>query len=277
MQLSSELNTLICQNEIIGEYNHIHDFYSIYTKSERDVIIWLPPSYNESIKSYPVLYIHDGQNVFNPNTAFTGYDWKVDETASYLIRHNYIHEMIVVGVYNTKDRLDEYNLFSAKGKDYANFLIKELKPYVDETYRSLPGKEFTTTIGSSMGGLCSFQLAMMYPKIFGNACCMSGSFWVEDHAIFEFMQTQDFSIESKIYLDCGLNEKQLINDSLKMCEVLKEIGYNSDNFYCHIDKNGSHNEKDWAQRLYIPLTFIYGKNGKARELLYPESGIKAAS
>jgi predicted alpha/beta superfamily hydrolase len=277
MSVNYTINTIYNQNDIIGDFNHIHDYYSIYTKNERDIIIWLPPSYIESFKKYPVLYIHDGQNIFDPATAFTGYDWKADETADYLIKNNFINEMIIVGIYNTNDRLDEYNIFSSKGEQYANFIIKELKPYIDENYRTLSNAEFTTTIGSSMGGLCSFQLAMKYPNVFGNTCCLSSSFWVDDRGIFDFMKIQNKLNNIKIYLDCGLNEKQLIKDSLKMCAILKDIGYNSDNFYCHIDENGHHSEMDWARRLYLPLTFIYGKNGKARELLYQKSELTTAS
>ena len=271
------LNTLSHKNEIIGNYDHVHDFYSIHTKSERDIIIWLPPSYKESIKSFPVLYIHDGQNVFNPSTAFTGYDWKIDETANYLIKNKYVQEMIIVAIYNTRERIDEYNIFSQKGERYANFLIKELKPYIDENYRTLPAKEFTTTIGSSMGGLCSFQLAIKYPHIFGNACCMSSSFWVDDRSIFDYMKLYSLNETVKLYIDCGMNEKQIIDDSLKMCSVLKDLGLDTENFFCHIDKDGHHSETDWARRLYIPLTFIFGKNGKSREILYPEPEIKSAS
>jgi predicted alpha/beta superfamily hydrolase len=271
------LNTLTNRNEIIGDYDHVHDYYSIFTKSERDILVWLPPSYKESINHYPVLYIHDGQNVFNPSTAFTGYDWKIDETATFLIKNKYVNEMIIVGIYNTRDRIDEYNLFSEKGERYANFLIKELKPYIDENYRTQNKSKFTTTIGSSMGGLCSFQLALKYPNIFGNACCMSSSFWVDDRSIFDYIKMYSIDSNLKLYIDCGLNEKELIDDSLKMFAMLKDLGHTADNLYCHIDNNGHHTETDWARRLYIPLTYIFGKNESTREILYPKSEIKSAS
>ena len=162
-------NYLLNSDDIVGDIEYLHEFYSVNLKNERDIIIWLPPSYLYSQKSYPVLYMQDGQNLFDPNTSFIGQDWKVDEVVSELIKDKLIDEIIVVGIYNSKDRLDEYNYFSEKGKKYANFLIRELKPFIDENYRTIPKASKTAISGSSMGGLISFQLFWNFPKIFAGA------------------------------------------------------------------------------------------------------------
>ena len=257
---NSEINTIQDNDSIIGYYDHIHDFYSTYTKNERDIIVWLPPSYNSGIKKYPVLYMHDGQNLFNPSTSFSGYDWKVDETITQLISRKIIHETIVVGIYNTKDRLKEYNLFNRRGIKYAQFLINELKPYIDENYRTLKKQDNTAVMGSSMGGLCSFQLLMNFPGVFGKAACMSNSFWIDDREIFKFIEEHKIPEFSKLYIDCGLKESELIDDNLKMCSIISSFSGDTGKFYCYFSEEGKHNEYDWAQRLHIPLKFLFGIN-----------------
>ena len=132
--------------------------------------------------------MQDGQNLFDPNTSFTGYDWKVDEVLNEMIIEKVIEEIIVVGIYNTKDRIEEYNYFTEKGKKYANFLIRELKPFIDENFRTISKASQNALMGSSMGGLISFQLFWNFPKIFGKAACLSNSFWVNDRKIFSMVK-----------------------------------------------------------------------------------------
>lgn len=249
--------------DIIGEIQYLHEFYSVYLKNERDIIIWLPPSYNNFNRRFPVLYMQDGQNLFDPNTSFIGQDWKVDETANRLIKQNKIEEIIIVGIYNNKDRMEEYNYFEPTGKKYASFLIRELKPFIDENFRTIAKASKTGIMGSSLGGLISFQLFWNFPKIFGNAACLSNSLWVDDGEVFKMIKNThpDFNEKSKLYIDCGSEEKQLIDDYFKMTDILtKDKFKNSPNFYNYLDENGRHTETDWAKRLHIPLTFLFGKN-----------------
>ena len=244
-------------DEIIGHVEFIHEFYSYNLKNERDIIIWLPPSYSTSFKRYPVLYMHDGQNLFNPQTSFIGYDWKVDETITRLLNKNEIEEIIVVGIYNTKNRLEEYNYFTAKGKSYAQFIIQELKPQIDETYRTKHDHVNTAVMGSSMGGLISFQLVWNRPDVFGKAGCLSNSFWVDDKAVFPMVKNDSKKIKNiKIYMDCGGSETELIEDNKKMYELLDEIGY-KDKMNWHVEEGAVHSEVDWAKRLHIPLKFLF--------------------
>ncbi|MBI1931948.1 MAG: alpha/beta hydrolase [Ignavibacteriales bacterium] len=262
--MSDNLNSyIINSDEIVGDIEYLHEFYSVNLKNERDIIILLPPSYNISAKRYPVLYMQDGQNLFNPITSYIGYDWKVDEVLSKLFASKIVEEIIVVGIYNYKDRFDEYNYFSEKGKKYASFLIKELKSFIDENYRTFPFASQTAVMGSSLGGLFSFQLFWNFPKIFGKAACLSNSFWVNEGEIFRMIKNVPLNITDKLklYIDCGSEESELINDFIKMTEYLLENNFkDSLNFKSYLDIGGKHTESDWAKRLHLPLEFLFGKN-----------------
>lgn len=248
-------------DEILGKVDYHYEFYSRYLKNERDIIVWLPPSYGSGEKSYPVLYLHDGQNMFNPRTSFIGYDWKVDETADSLINSNEINEFIAVGIYNTKDRLEEYNWFTEKGKNYCSFIVNELKPFIDDTYRTKKGRKYNAVMGSSMGGLISFQLLWNYNKHIAKGACLSNSFWVNDKEIFNMVENDSNKLKDiEIYLDCGTGEKELIDDNQKMVEMLQSYGYNKDNrFMFYFPDGAKHSEHDWAERLHLPLKFLFGK------------------
>ncbi len=249
------------RDQIIGELIYHSDFYSSNLKNERDILVWLPPSYHHSNSRFPVLYMQDGQNLFSPHTSFIGYDWRVDETTTQLIKKKLVEEFIVVGICNTRDRLNEYNLFTPKGKLYSRFIIKELKIFIDETYRSKTGPGDTAVMGSSLGGLISFQLILNFPEVFGKAACMSNSFWVNNREIFESVKEKTIKREGlKIYLDCGCEEKELIEDNKKMCLLLRSIGFEQGkNLLCYFQRKGKHSELDWADRLNRPLKFLFNQ------------------
>ena len=162
------------RDEIVGTARILTDFHSKLLDNYRNVIIWLPPGYNKLRnvqKKYPVLYMHDGQNLIDPKTSFAGKDWRVDETAVKLSKAKRMSEIIVVGIYNTSDRLAEYS-DSEKGDRYLNFIIDELKPFIDNNYRTIPQREHTAIMGSSMGGLISFIAGWKYYDVFSMAGCM---------------------------------------------------------------------------------------------------------
>ncbi len=260
--LNTSLKYNINRDEIIGDIEYLHEFYSINLKNERDIIIWLPPSYHIVNRRFPVCYMQDGQNLFDPNTSFIGTDWKVDETLHELIKQKKIEEIIIVGVYNNKDRLEEYNFFCERGKKYANFLIKELKPFIDEKFRTILQASGTGIMGSSLGGLNAFQLFWNFPKIFGKAGCLSNSFWIDNREVFNMINNVEpsFNDKNKLYIDCGSEEKELIDDYYKMTDALlenKSIG--SLNFHNYLAEGSRHTESDWANRLHIPLKFLFGK------------------
>ncbi len=255
--VSSDDN-ILNRDEIIGLTEMVHDYYSVFLKNERDIIVWLPPSYNFSDKYYPAIYMQDGQNLFNPNTSFIGYDWKVDEVCTKLMNEKIIEEFIVIGIYNTKDRLDEYDYSTPKGKKYSSFIMRELKPYIDENFRTKSGADNCAVAGSSMGGLISFQLAWNFPHVFGLAACLSNSFWASDHYVFDMISNETTASKiSKLYIDCGDQEKELLPDFYRMCKTLKKKKFTNKNLLCHLEKNARHSEYDWARRLNKPLKFLF--------------------
>lgn len=230
---------------------------------DRDVIVWLPPGYaTEKVKRYPVLYMHDGQNLFDPTTSFQGIDWQVDETADMLIKNQVLNPIIIVGIYSTANRHDEYS-DTPLGKKYANFLINKLKPFIDEKYRTLSDRENTASCGSSMGGLISFILAWEHSEIFSKAICFSPAFKIDK---VDYVKKVDhysgLKKDIKIYIyNGGLDlDKKLQPGIDKMIYALIEKGYKPGNdFVKVIDKNATHNEQAWAKHFEQPLKFFYKK------------------
>lgn len=248
---------LLPEAEISGNLRYHRAFRSELLQNERDIVIWLPPSYsaNED-EHYPVLYMHDGQNLFDPATSYAGADWQVDECAERLIRENRMHEIIIVGINNSVERLSEYS-DSRLGLAYRNFIIRELKPLIDSTYRTKPGRESTAVMGSSMGGLASLLIAWLNSEIFSMAGCLSSSFYYGNEKIFKHIALAPEKKNIRIYLDSGEDGKR---DAQRMFCLLTNkgfvIGEDIDYFY---DRGAHHTESAWAKRLERPLLFFFGK------------------
>ncbi|MGD8347557.1 MAG: alpha/beta hydrolase-fold protein, partial [Lysobacterales bacterium] len=148
----------------------------------RDVIVWTPPGYEaDTERRYPVLYMHDGQNVFDPASSYIGVEWQADETVVRLVEEGVIEPMIVVGLTHTILRDKEYSP-GPRGRGYMEFLVKQVKPMIDEKYRTRPGKQHTLTAGASMGGLIACMLGWSYPDVFGAVMCFSPAFTVKGQA-----------------------------------------------------------------------------------------------
>jgi predicted alpha/beta superfamily hydrolase len=231
---------------------------------ERDVIVWLPESYDANPeKHYPVLYIHDGQNVFDPMTSYTGVEWQADETASRLIKEKKMQEIIIVGIYNTIDRLEEYSL-SPLGKQYREFIIHHLKPFIDKHYRTLPEREHTATMGSSMGGLVSFLLVWYHSETFSKASCLSPSFIFRKNQAYKAIKKSPLPKHPiAVYMDCGgIGGERLLHRGCKrMIRLLRCKGFLKRNelrfsYY----RNARHSEADWAKRLWRHFLWLYGIN-----------------
>ena len=248
--------------QITGEVKYHRNFHG-EGLLPRDIIVWLPPSYeNEKQKRYPVLYAHDGQNLFDPSTSSFGEDWQLDETADSLIRQGKIKEIIIVGIYNTPDRRKEYYTGDT-GESYMKFVVKELKPFIDKTYRTLPDHKNTASVGSSAGGLVSFMLVWRYNDVFSKAACLSPAFFIRGlDYIAPVLDNKEKRKDLKVYIDCGgvgLDSLLLVGAE-KMLSALKERGYKKGKDYTwFFDKTGEHNEQNWARRLWRPLEFFYGK------------------
>jgi predicted alpha/beta superfamily hydrolase len=249
----------IGRDEIVGTARIHVEFYSKGLNNYRDIIVWLPPGYKKARnvqKNYPVLYMQDGQNIIDPKTSFAGKDWRVDETVVRLAKAKRMREIIVVGIYNSKDRLEEYS-DSVKGELYLNFIVNELKPLIDSNYRTLPERDQTAIMGSSMGGLISFIAGWKYYDVFSMAGCMSSSFYYDNEKVFDIINPLWRPKKKvKFYIDHG--EDGLIRGQKMFCR-LTELGYvigkDIDYYYA---SNAEHNETAWAERLERPLLFFFG-------------------
>ena len=176
---------------LTGNFQHLTGFRSRFLKTPRDIIVYLPPGYDESREArYPVLYMHDGQNLFDAATAFLGNEWGLDETAERLIAAAEMQPLIIVGVYNTgNERVAEYTPIKDKrgrggrARAYGKLLVKELKPLIDSEFRTLPDTANTALGGSSLGGLVSLYFGLEHPEVFGKLMVMSPSVWWANGAI----------------------------------------------------------------------------------------------
>ena len=244
---------------IAGEVRYHTNLVYPALRYPRDVIVWLPPSYSKiPNQRYPVLYAHDGQNLFDPATAFLGQAWRLDLVADGMMRSGKIREFMIVGIYNTPDRLLEYSS-SRKGRTFADFVALELKPMIDRNYRT---DGFTNAVlGSSMGGLASFLFSWWYPELFSRAAGMSGSFfWNNSRVINEVRYYQGSKKPICIYLDVGSRETRLRQGYHEMVAALKEKGFRKGTDLEHFFARGAdHNERFWANRVWRPLTFLFGK------------------
>lgn len=227
----------------------------------RDIIVWLPPSYYSlPDKFYPVLYMQDGQNIFDPATSSFGIDWQIDKTTDSLIKSNSIKEIIVVGIYNTINRRNEYN-YTELGSAYMDFVIEELKAFIDKTYRTLPDKDNTAVGGSSSGGLISFMLMWEHSDVFTKAACLSPAFKIDK---VDYVAPLKLYVGAKknikIYIDnggIGL-EQQLQPGIDEMLTALKEKGFVEENDLLYFkDSTAEHNESAWAKRVYRFLEFMF--------------------
>lgn len=257
MSITNKKKTVSDKSKIIGRVEYHRKFYSKALNNRRDIIVWLPPSYKkEKQKRYPVLYIHDGQNIMDPKTAYIGVDWQLDETAASLSKSGALQEIIIVGIYNTPERLEEYS-DSTKGKSYMKFMAEQLKPFIDKYYRTLPDKEYTAVMGSSMGGLISFLLVWNYPNVFGKAACLSSSFYYDDDKAINMVKNYAGEKKKiKVYIDHG--EDGLPRGQRMFCELTQKgylIGTDIDYYYA---PGADHTESEWAKRIERPLLFFFG-------------------
>lgn len=223
---------------------------------DRDLIVWLPPGYEtDKHARYPVVYMHDGQNVVDPATSSFGVDWQIDETADALIKKQSIPPLIVVGIYNTPDRFKEYTP-GETGSAYVSFVVKTVKPLIDSTYRTKRDRKNTIVGGSSAGGIISFMIVWEHPETFSKAICMSPAFKSPGSLRMNFDYVKVVAGSKKrenvfFYIDnggVGL-ESQLQPGIDEMIRALKEKGYKEQKDFVYIvDPNARHFEADWAKR-----------------------------
>ncbi len=247
--------------QITGDVRYFHNLKGDNIKP-RDVIVWLPPSYNsDSTKKYPVLYMQDGQNIFDPKTSSYGVDWQLDEAADSLIKAHSIKEIIIVGIYNTTDRMTEY-LDTPLGHSYMKFVVNKLKPFIDKNFRTLPDRNNTAVGGSSAGGTISFLLAWDYPAVFSQAACLSPAFHIQSiNLVKKVLNYFGPKKDIKFYFDNGTIDldSQLLPGTQEMISALISKGYRpGKDFEFFLAKGATHNEAAWAKRNWRYLEFMFG-------------------
>jgi len=225
----------------------------------------LPPDYNSSNKRYPVLYMHDGQNLFDQTTSFSG-EWKVDETLNTLHEQG-DHGIIVVGIDNGgADRLDEYTPWShptyggGNGDNYIDFIVETLKPYIDENYRTYPQPEFTGLMGSSLGGLISTYGIIEHQDVFGKAGCFSSSYWLYDNP-YEHVRTTGRQADLKVYLIAGGQESSdvdVVADMYRMEQTMENVGFSATRIKALDHPDGMHSEWYWAREFAEAYLWLFG-------------------
>ncbi len=214
---------------------------------QRRIWIYLPADYATSHKKYPVIYMHDGQNLFDEYTSGYG-EWGIDELLDKLPVEK---QCIVVGIDHGRDyRITEYDPYDSKygkgrGGDYVDFLANTLKPYIDKNYRTEKDARHTTVAGSSMGGLISAYTILKYPDVFGNAGIFSPSFWIAPE-IYNYASQQALKSHSRFYFICGDSESEsMVTDMKKMADIIYTKGITKDNAPTTIIPGAKHNEKQW--------------------------------
>jgi predicted alpha/beta superfamily hydrolase len=237
--------------------------WSPQLRNRRVVDVYLPWSYPSGLR-YPVAYMHDGQNLTDPATAFAG-TWELDHTIERLAGRGV--EAIVVGIHNTERRLAEYSPFPDRrhgGGDadtYLEFVASTLKPRIDRMFRTLPGRDTTAIVGSSMGGLVSLYAYFRFPSVFGRAGVMSPAIWYGQHAVLEFIAAAR-TPRGRLYLDVGMQEGAgTLRDARRLGRLLVRKGFRRRPRAAAAlryveDPQGRHQEAAWARRLEGALAFL---------------------
>jgi enterochelin esterase-like enzyme len=250
-------------------------FRSRILPDRRDLIVYLPPGYEaEPSRHYPVLYLHDGQNLFDPQTSFIkGRTWMVREAADAGIEAGEIEPLIIVGVYNTGDRrLAEYTherdwqMGGGEADSYGALLTRELMPWIAEHYRVKPGREHTGLGGSSLGGLVSLYLGLRYSEVFGRLAVLSPSVWWNHKSILGVLNEAAPLLHERprIWLDVGDHEGRMtLKDTELLHKRLKANGW-LDEESVHFEKvrGGTHDEGSWAGRVGPMLRFLFPESGR---------------
>jgi len=243
-------------------------FPSRYLRNQRDLIVYLPPGYDDQPeRKFPILYLHDGQNLFDGATSFIpGMDWHVGQTADQRILEGRVEPLIIVGIYNAgKQRLGEYTptrvprLGGGSASRYAKFLLEEVRPFLQGQYRVLAGAESTGIGGSSLGGLVSLYLGLRKPRIFGKIAALSPSVWWNERVILRFAAAAPVRPLPRIWLDIGTREgPRIVDDVERFRDVLTGKGWQleRDLHYERVE-GAEHNEAAWAERVGPFLQFLF--------------------
>lgn len=242
-------------------------FQSAHLPDARDIVVYLPPGYEDADDRYPVLYMHDGQNLFDPETAFQeGAHWRLGETADALIEADVLSPLIIVGIANTGERrIEEYTptrdkkLGGGLADQYGRLLVEELKPFIDKTYRTRTDVASTALGGSSLGGLVTLYLGIAYPDVFGSLAVMSPSVWWDRRVILKTVRGARPKPPLRLWVDMGTAEgRRGLDDARQLKAALVGAGWvaGKDLHYAEYE-GGRHSEEAWADRAGEILAWLF--------------------
>jgi enterochelin esterase-like enzyme len=257
---------------LVATKDEVHEVYPSFHSAEEgkilDVLTWdsrilnrqhslrvyLPAGYDENTcRTFPVMYMQDGRNLFFPQEAFMGQDWGVKEKLVLLNGMNAVAQMIIVGIFSA-DRMQEYT--SPGYEMYGRSVVEEIKPYIDTNFRTRSGPRFTGVMGSSLGGVVSFYMGWQWPNVFGNVGCLSSTFSHKDNLVERVLHEDRRQV--RFYLDSGWPGDNY-EVGLAMAVALAERGYRyGHDFLYFAFPNAEHSEHDWGQRLHLPFQFFGG-------------------
>jgi predicted alpha/beta superfamily hydrolase len=277
---------------LAGQLVYHPSFRSEHLDNERTLSVYLPPGYDDRpSQRYPVVYLHDGQNIFDARSAAYGISWDAAKTADRLISQCRLEPVIQVAVAHTKERLSEYapfpdasaNVGEGRIQHYAQFLFEEVKPFVDRTYRTISGREDTAVVGSSMGGLATLALAWRFPHFFRCAGVLSPALWWSRSRILRELEAEEqpWMRTMRIWLDMGNKETgakvsvpPALQRTRRLVQLFDQAGLlpGRDYYYWEV-AGGEHNEASWAARYDKVLLFFFGKHPD--QDARPPSGAKA--
>ena len=255
------------EHTLTGEFRVYKRVRSKFLATERNVIVYLPPGYDaDPLRRYPVLYMHDGQNLFDIATS-VGREWGVDETAQRLVEARAIEPVLIVGVYNTGDtRIDEYTPTRNRGKGhggkaglYGRMLVEELKPLIDNQYRTLRDPANTGLAGSSLGGLVALYLGLQYPATFGKLGVISPSVWWDNRMIVREVRALGAKPPLRIWLSTGTEESRgVLPNARRLRDALIRKGWVIGRDLAYYEAEGAgHNEQAWSQIVDPFLRFLF--------------------
>jgi len=246
------------------------DFPSHYLPDKRDLIVYVPPGYDQQSKnSYPVLYLQDGQNLFDPHTSFIpGRTWQVREHADAAIEAGEVEPLIIVGIYNTGDRrLAEYThernwqMGGGEASEYGLTLTREILPWIAGHYRVRTEREHTGLGGSSLGGLVSLYLGLRYATWFGKLAVLSPSVWWNHKSILGYLNERapDIWERPRLWLDVGDQEgRRTLQDAEQLNRRLKANSWRpGETLHFEKVRGGTHDEASWSQRVRPMLKFLF--------------------
>jgi predicted alpha/beta superfamily hydrolase len=251
-----------------GQLRKHERFRSRFLRNQRDIVVYLPPGYDEQrSRRFPVLYLQDGQNLFDGATSFVpGMYWRMRETADECIGAGVVQPVVIVGIYNGgKTRINEYTptkdarAGGGRADRYAKFLLQEVMPFVQREYRVLTGETFTGIGGSSLGGLASLYIGLSFPETFGRIAALSPSIWWDQRAILRFAREIKGEVRPRMWLDAGTGEgSRTVKDAEQLRDVLLRKGWRleQDLHYERVE-GAEHNEAAWAQRVGPFLQFLF--------------------